>query len=223
MSNMEMSPRKPKVKRQQTIAEEIANSITHGIGAGLSIAGLVLLIITAAVWGNAWYVVGFTLFGSSAVILYLSSTLYHAITHKAVKRVLEIMDHSSIFIMISGSYSAFVLTVLRDVGGWWIFGVLWGLTVVGIFLKTVFVSRFKLLSTLIYIGMGWTIIAVFPALMQRVSLSTVVFLVAGGLSYTVGTIFYGIGEKMMWMHSVWHLFVIGGTVCHFFAAMFLLL
>jgi len=210
------------VHRDQSLGEEIANAITHGIGAALSIAGLVLLVIAAAIHGDAWYVLGFSLFGSSAIILYLSSTLYHALSHPKAKAVFKVLDHSTIYILIAGSYSAFLLPVLRGHGGMILFWVLWGFTLAGILYQTFLVEKYRILSTLLYIAMGWSIVSVWPQLFQIVPLVTILFLIAGGLSYTIGTIFYALDKRFMWLHSIWHLFVIGGTVCHFFAAMFLL-
>ncbi len=195
--------------------EEIANAVSHGIGALLSIAALVILIVQAAVHGSVWHVVSFTIFGASLVILYTCSTLLHSLRGKA-KDVFEILDHSAIYILIAGTYTPFLLVTLRGPLGWTLFGIVWGLALVGIVFKAYFVKKFIVLSTLFYIGMGWMIILAFPSLLKLLPMGGIVWLVIGGLLYTVGSVFY-VWRKVPYHHAIWHAFVIGGSVSHFFA------
>ncbi|MGP1593925.1 MAG: PAQR family membrane homeostasis protein TrhA [Treponema sp.] len=209
-------------EKRYTIGEEIANAVSHGIGVLLAIAALVLLIIRAAFYApdgeKAAYIIGFTIFGSSAILLYLFSTLYHALPLGA-KKVFGVFDHCSIYILISGTYTAYCLTALRGVAGWTIFGIIWGLAVLGIVFYSVFGSRIRILSVITYIPMGWLILFAVKPLKEQLPLVSFRFLVIGGVVYTVGCIFYA-AKKIKWMHSIWHLFVIGGTVMHFFSLFF---
>ena len=199
-----------------TKGEEIANAITHGIGAGLAIAALVLLIVFSAKTGSPYKIVSFTIFGVTLVILYLGSTLYHSIPNRKAKRVFRIIDHASIYLLIAGTYTPFTLTVLRPTIGWWLFGIMWGVTVIGIFLKIMWLDRFDKLSTLLYLIMGWAIVFAIKDLIATVPVMGIVFLVLGGLFYSLGCIFYSV-DKWPYNHAVWHLFVIAGSVFHFFA------
>jgi len=207
------------ISKRYTTGEEILNAITHGIGALLSIAALVLLILKAVFSAPAEYkaqcVVGFTIFGSSLVILYVFSTLYHALPLGA-KKLFGIFDHCSIYILIAGTYTAYCLTALRGAVGWVIFGVIWGLAVVGIALYAVFGSRVRVLSVVTYIPMGWLIIFATKPLSEQLPLLSFRYLIVGGLVYTVGCVFYAL-KKIKWMHGVWHLFVLGGSIMHFFS------
>lgn len=200
------------------LREEIANSITHGIGALLSIAGLVLLVVQAARHGNAWHVVSYTIFGSTMILLYLASTLYHSIQHPKAKAFLNIIDHSAIFLLIAGTYTPFVLVSLRGGWGWTLFGIIWGLAIVGIVFKCVSFSRFKVLTVLPYIIMGWLVVIAMPQVIRQLNQTALIFLIIGGLSYTMGTIFYA-WRKLPFGHAVWHLFVLGGTITHFFSVL----
>ena len=205
--------------KRYTTGEEIINAITHGIGTLLSIAGLVLLIIRAVYYAPDEYrarcIVGFTIFGSSLIILYLFSTLYHALP-LGTKKVFGIFDHCSIYILIAGTYTAYCLTALRGAVGWSIFGIIWGLAVVGIVLYAIFGSRVRVLSVVTYIPMGWLIIFATKPLREQLSLLSFRFLILGGVLYTVGCIFYAM-KKIKWMHGVWHLFVLAGSIMHFFS------
>ncbi|MGC8818471.1 MAG: PAQR family membrane homeostasis protein TrhA [Athalassotoga sp.] len=205
-----------------TLGEEIANAITHGIGTLLAIAALVILVIFSAIYGNAWYVVSFSIYGSSMVILYTMSTIYHALPGGKAKDVFEIFDHSSIFLLIAGTYTPFELITLRGPLGWTLFGITWSMAVIGILFKIFFVKKFVILSTLIYILMGWMVIFAINPLLEKLSLDGIIFLVIGGLLYTFGTVFY-IRRKMRYHHFIWHLFVIGGSAMHFFAILFYVL
>jgi hemolysin III len=205
-----------------TIGEEIANAVTHGIGTLLAIAALVLLVIFSSIYGNAWYVVSFSIYGSSLVILYTMSTIYHALPRGKAKDIFEIFDHSSIFLLIAGTYTPFELITLRGSVGWTLFGITWGMAIIGILFKVFFVKKFVVLSTLIYIIMGWMIVFAIKPLFEKLPIDGIVFLVIGGIFYTLGTVFY-IRRKMKYHHAVWHLFVIGGSAMHFFAILFYVL
>lgn len=204
-----------------TKGEEIANAVTHGIGTALAIAALVLLIVFSVVKGTAWHVVSFTIFGSTLVILYLESTLYHSLTNKKAKRLFRKFDHMSIYLLIAGTYTPFCLTVLRGPLGWTIFGIVWGCAIIGIVIKAFLVGKKDRLSTVLYIVMGWLIIGTIRRLYLAMPFSGVLFLIIGGVLYTVGAFIYS-KDKIMFNHGIWHLFVIGGSVCHFFSVMSLL-
>jgi hemolysin III len=201
-----------------TRGEEIANSLTHGLGLVLSIAGLSVLVAFAALRGDAWTVVGCAVFGASLVLLYAASTLYHALRTPRVKQWLRVLDHGAIFLLIAGTYTPFLLVSLRGPWGWSLFGVIWALAVAGIVLKLFFTGRFRLLSTLIYLFMGWLALAAFKPLVAALPQGSLVMLVAGGVAYTAGTLFY-MWKRLPYHHAVWHLFVLAGSVCHFFAVL----
>jgi hemolysin III len=202
-----------------TLKQEIANAIIHGTGAALAIAGLVVLVVAAASRGTVWHVVAYAVFGVSMVLLYMSSTLYHGIQKPRVKKVFEMFDHAAIFVLIAGTYTALALTILRSSVGWWLFGAVWAIAAFGIFMETVFINRWPWLTLGIYLAMGWLIVLVWGPFMLHATPMVRTLIIAGGLSYTVGTIFYGLGRRHGWFHPAWHLFVIGGTVCHFFAVL----
>ena len=208
-------------KRINTI-NEIANSVTHGIGALLAIAGLVVLVFFAAIYGNVWHVVSFSIYGSTLVLLYLASTLYHSAQNPEVKKTLRIIDHAAIYLLIAGTYTPFMLVTLHGVRGWVMFGVIWGLAVIGIFYKIFFINRHVVISTIFYLLMGWMIVFSIGDLFRALPLGGLIFLGAGGLSYTLGIIFYA-GRERLLMHAIWHLFVLGGSICHFFAILFYVL
>ncbi|WP_017470831.1 PAQR family membrane homeostasis protein TrhA [Amphibacillus jilinensis] len=201
-----------------TLGEEIANAITHGIGTLLSIAGLVLLIIFSALHGSAWHVVSFIIFGVTMVFLYTSSTLLHSLPEGRAKAVFEILDHSSIYFFIAGSYTPFMLIIVRGTMGWTLFGLVWALAIGGTIFKVFFVRRFVLVSTILYVLMGWLIIISWPSLVMNFSATGVTLLVLGGILYTFGAIFY-VWRGFKFHHMVWHLFVLAGTITHFFAVL----
>lgn len=202
-----------------TLGEEIANSVTHGIGALLSVAGLTLLVVLAVIYGDVWRVVSFSIYGSSLVILYLASTLYHSFQHPKVKHVFRILDHASIYILIAGTYTPFLLVNLRGTWGWTLLAVVWGMALLGIAFKTLFIGRFEILATAAYIVMGWLIVIAFHEMLQTIPPGGVALLLAGGITYTAGVIFYA-WNKLPYNHAIWHLFVLGGSICHFFAVLF---
>ncbi len=184
----------------------------------LAIAALVLLIVFAAIYGNVWHVVSFSIYGTTLVLLYLSSTLYHGIQNQRWKAILRVVDHSAIFLLIAGTYTPFTLVTLREHGGWVIFGIIWGLALTGIAYKIFFINRHVVISTLFYLLMGWLIVFSIRDLVENLPANGIVLLLAGGLSYTLGMIFYA-GRERLLMHAIWHLFVLGGSICHFFAVL----
>jgi len=199
-----------------SLGEEIAHSITHGLGVVLSVVGLVLLVARAVRAGDPWQVVSFAVFGATMVVLYTSSTLYHALKPPRARRVFKILDHGAIYLLIAGSYTPFLLVSLRGPWGWSLFGVVWGLAIGGVVFKVWFAGRFKLVSTLIYLGMGWLCAVATKPLLQHVPHAGLAWLLAGGLFYSGGTVFY-LWRGMRFHHAVWHLFVLAGTCCHFWA------
>ena len=201
--------------------EEISNSITHGIGVILSIAALVILIVFASLYGNVWHVVSFTLFGATMLLLYTSSTLLHALKPGQAKDFFEIMDHSSIYFFIAGSYTPFLLVAVQNSTGWTLFAIVWGLAIGGTIFKAFFVKKFLFTSTLLYVVMGWLIVFVWNDLVAAIHPTSLILLIIGGLLYTVGAIFY-IWKLFKHHHAVWHVFVLSATVCHFFAVLYLL-
>lgn len=207
-----------KIKREQTVSEEIANAVTHGLGTLLSIAALVILVVSAAKTGDPWRIVSAAIFGTSLIVLYLMSILYHSIKPGTLKDFFHKLDHIAIYILIAGSYTPVLLVNLRDSIGWSIFGIIWGLALIGTLFKLKFTGRFTKISTIVYIVMGWLVVAAVKPLIDALSSDARMWLFAGGLSYTLGTVFYA-WKKMPFQHAVWHVFVLGGSVCHFFAIM----
>jgi hemolysin III len=203
------------------VGQEIANAVTHGVFALLSVAGLVVLVVQAATRGDAWTVVSFAVFGVSAVLLFSMSTIYHAIKAPKAKRVLKVLDHASIYVLIAGTYTPFALTALRATVGWTVFGVVWGAALVGISLKPFLAGKAKLLSTIGYVAMGWIVVLVWKPLVAVVDTVAIRYLIAGGIAYTVGAMVYMIRGRA-WSHALWHLFVGAGAMSHFFAVLALL-
>ena len=201
-----------------TRGEEIANSLTHGLGLVMSVAGLGVLVTFAALHGDAWTVVGCAVFGASLVLLYATSTLYHTLRAPRPKRSWRVFDHGAIFLLIAGTYTPFTLVSLRGPWGWSLFGVVWALAVAGIVLKLFLTGRFRVLSTLIYLFMGWLVLIAFKPLVEALPHSSLMLLLAGGAAYSAGTVFY-MWKRLPYHHAVWHLFVLAGSVCHFFAVL----
>jgi hemolysin III len=199
--------------------EELANRLTHGFGAALSVAGLILLVVYAARFGTAWHVTSTAIFGSTLVLLYTSSTLYHSFRGEQTRQLLQKFDHAAIFLLIAGTYTPFTLVTLRGPWGWSLFGVVWGLALVGVSLKFWFAGRFRLVSTIIYLGMGWLVMVAIKPLLAALPAGGMRLLVAGGLCYTGGAVFY-LWKQLPYQHAIWHLFVLGGSTCHW-AAIFL--
>lgn len=201
-----------------SFGEELAHSITHGLGAALSIAGLAVLVTLAAVRGDAWHVASCAIFGATLVFLYTASTLYHSITHPGAKKVLRVFDHSAIFLLIAGTYTPFTLVNLRGGWGWTLFVIIWGLALFGIVYKVTAKNRFRFLSVLLYLAMGWLVLIAIKPMVSSVPPAGLWLLLAGGLFYTIGVIFYA-WKRLPYGHAVWHLFVMAGSVCHFFAVL----
>ncbi|MBI5282362.1 MAG: hemolysin III family protein [Candidatus Solibacter usitatus] len=196
-----------------TIGEEIANAITHGLGALLGIAGLVVLVVRAASEGTALHVVAAAVYGSSLILLYLVSTLYHALTKGRAKRLFRILDHCLIYVLIAGTYTPFTLVTLRGAWGWSLFGAVWGLAVLGVVFKVFFTGRLHVLSTAAYVLMGWMAVVAIGPLWGALAGPALAWLVAGGLFYSLGVVFFASSRR--YAHAVWHLFVLAGSVCHF--------
>ncbi|MEC0202090.1 hemolysin III family protein [Paenibacillus lautus] len=202
--------------------EEIVNAITHGIGAALSVAALVLLIVFSSLKGTAWHVVSFTIYGSTMLLLYLSSTLVHGLRDGKAKDFFEFMDHSSIYLFIAGTYTPFLLVAVRGSLGWSLFGIVWGIALFGVIFKAFFVKKFLFLSTIFYIAMGWLIVIAWNPLTAVVAPQGMNLLALGGVLYTLGTIFY-VWRGFPYHHAIWHLFVLAGSILHFFAILIYLL
>ena len=211
-----------KRQRMYTIGEEITNAITHGIGALLSIAGLVIAIVFSAIYGDAYCVVSSCIYGFSLVMLYTMSTLYHSITNLKAKKVFRILDHASVFLLIAGTYTPFCLITLRGPIGWSIFGVVWAVAITSIVFSSINLEKFKRINFTCALILGWIIIFALKPLMYYLNKNALILLITGGLSYTFGTIFYILNKKRF-MHSIWHIFVMLGSILHYFSILFYVL
>lgn len=205
-----------------TKGEEIANAITHGIGVLLSIAALVLLIVFSSLYGNAWHIVSFTIFGATMLIMYTSSTLLHSLPEGKAKSVFEVLDHSSIYFFIAGTYTPFLFVIIKDWIGWALFGVLWAIAIGGTVFKSFFVKKYLLPSTALYVLMGWMVVFIWKPLAEGLTYNGFLLLFIGGICYTFGSLFY-IWRGFKYHHAIWHLFVIAGSVFHFFSILFYVL
>jgi hemolysin III len=202
--------------------EEIANAITHGLGVLLSIAALVLLLVSSSMYGTTWHIVSFTIFGITMLLMYFCSTLLHSLPPGKAKNIFEIFDHSAIYFFIAGSYTPFCFIVLDGSMRWTLFGIVWGLAIGGTIFKSFFVKKYMLVSTLLYIVMGWMIVIAWKPLVNFLEPNGMILLVVGGLLYTVGAIFY-VWRGFKFHHAIWHLFVMAGSIMHFFCILFYLL
>ncbi len=198
--------------------EEIANSITHGIGIILAIGGLVVLIVFAALYGNAWHIVSCSIFGAALILLYAASTLYHAIQRPEAKSILRILDHSAILVLIAGTYTPITLVSLHGAGGWTLFGIIWGLAVLGIVIETTRLRRYRAALIALYVIMGWAVVAAVKPMMHNVGSGGLWLLLSGGLAYTGGIAFY-VWDRLPYNHAIWHLFVLAGSIFHYFAVL----
>lgn len=205
--------------RRTTTGEEIANSVSHGVGIVLSIAGLVVLVAFSAIEGSAWRIVSCSVFGAALVLTYSASTLYHAVPWGRAKRVFRVLDHAVIYLLIAGTYTPFTLVNLRGPWGWTIFALIWALTILGIVVTATAMARFRVLSMVLYLAMGWLIAVAAKPMLTSVGTGGLLLLFLGGLAYTVGLAFYG-WHRLPYHHAVWHLFVLTGSVLHFFAILF---
>ncbi|MFI5176690.1 MAG: hemolysin III family protein [Terriglobia bacterium] len=203
-------------------SEDVASVLTHGIGLMLSVAGLCVLVALSVLYGTRLHVLSCGLYGVTLVSLYAASTLYHSFQSPRVKHVLKIIDHCSIYLLIAGTYTPFTLVLLHGGWGWTLFGLVWGLSVFGIVFKILFVNRFKVTSVSIYLLMGWMAVVAIKPMLALVPTGGVRLLFAGGLIYTAGILFY-VWKKIPYNHAIWHLFVLAGSACHYFAVMFYVL
>jgi hemolysin III len=202
------------------ILEEIVNSVTGGIGFVLSVAGLTALVLFASLYGDAWHVVSCSIYGGTRVLLYGATTLYHSIPHPKAKQVLKIVDHVSIYLLIAGTYTPFSLVTLRGGWGWTLFGLAWGLCFFGILFKLVFADRYDFISTVLYVAMGWIVLIAVKPVVAALPSEGLAMLLVGGLSYTFGVVFYWFDHRIPYFHAIWHLFVIAGSVLHYFTVMY---
>lgn len=200
-----------------TLGEELMSAITHGVGALLSIAALVLCVVFSAMHGNAYAVVSSVIYGSTSIILFTMSTLYHSFKPNNAKRVFRIIDHCSIYLLIAGTYTPYALVALPKALGWWIFGIEWGCAIIGIILNSIDLKKYKVVSMILYLVMGWMIVFSFKPLIAAVDMGCIYISLAAGVTYTLGAIFYGIGKKIKYMHSIFHFFVLAASILFFFA------
>ncbi len=199
--------------------DELANTITHGFGLVLATAGTVVLMVLASSHGTARHIVTCSIYSGTLVFMYAASTAYHSADGIRLKHVLRIIDHSAIYLLIAGTYTPFTLVTIRGGWGWTLFGLVWGLTVVGIVWKAIFIRRFAVVSGVIYVLMGWMVVIAAKPLLERVPPGAIEWLVAGGVAYTFGLIFFA-GKRIPHHHAIWHVFVLVGSVCHYIAVLF---
>ncbi len=207
------------LKRDQSKSEEFANSLSHGIGLIAAIVGAPFLIIHAIQHGDGKFIVGVSAFSLTTILLYLASTVYHILPISRMKRVFNVIDHSIIFLLIAGTYTPFTLGVLRGAWGWALFGVIWGLASIGVILKALNKASHPVLSNGLYLLMGWIVVIAIEPLISRMPTAGLLWLLSGGIFYTVGIIFYIFDSRLKYGHLIWHVFVMGGTVCHYFAVL----
>lgn len=201
--------------------EEWANIITHGIGFLLSLAGLFMLFDRAMKYGSGWHLASYSVFGISLVLLYSSSVLYHALNDRRKKRILRKIDHSAIYILIAGTYTPFLLTNLRSQAGWIMFLIVWLFAATGIIIKIMTEIRSKWISAIIYLIMGWLAVFIYRSMLENLPEISLIFLAAGGFAYTAGVIFY-VWKNLPFHHAIWHLFVMGGSLCHYFSIYYII-
>ena len=223
---MKRTKLKDRILPNYTLGEEIFNSVSHGVGALLAIAALVLCVVMAATRGNARAVVSAAIYGTTMILLYTASTIYHGLTHQMAKKVFQVIDHCSIFFLIAGSYTPITLVTLYDIRpiyGWSLFGVVWSITIVGCVFTAIDWKKYSVFSMICYIGMGWCIVLFITKVAQALGTLGTVFLALGGIMYTVGAILYMFGHKHRYFHSFFHLFVLAGTIFHFFTILLYIL
>ena len=202
-----------------SLGEEIAHAVTHGIGGLLAAIGMVVLIVQAVRFGDPWRVIASVIYGTSLVLLYTTSTLYHALPPRRAKRVFQLLDHAAIYLLIAGSYTPFALVTLRGGWGWTLFGLAWGLGFAGIIFEVVFRERAKKLSLVFYLLMGWLAVIAGKPLLSALPPGGILLIVSGGAFYSLGTIFY-VWRRLPYHHAIWHVFVLGGSAAHFFCMLF---
>lgn len=202
-----------------SLGEEIANAITHGVGVVLSIIALTLMVVYASLGGDPWRIVSVSIFGATLIAMYLASTLYHAIPHPKAKRVMRIFDHCAIYLLIAGTYTPFLLVSMRGPAGWTLFGVLWGLAAAGCILKALCMERWETLSVVLYVAMGWAVVATIKPALSAIPPIAIALMAIGGVAYTAGIIFYA-WSRLPYHHAIWHLFVLAGSITHFIAVLY---
>ncbi len=200
------------------LGEIIANSVTHGVGAILALSGAVVLVVTA-MGGTAWQKGGCSVFGGTLVLVYVCSTLYHSLARTRARQVLRIMDHAAIYLLIAGTYTPFVLVPLHGQLGWLLFGIVWSLAILGIIFKTLAIGRFAVASVVVYLGMGWLVVFAMRPLLHALTWHGILWISLGGLFYTAGIVFYAF-DRLSYFHAFWHVFVLAGSTCHYFAVLF---
>lgn len=205
-------------ERPQSLGEEVANSVSHGLGLSAAVAAFPVLVMAAQQRGDTAGIVGASVFATTMVLLYLASTLFHALPRCRAKRVFQILDHSAIYLLIAGTYTPFTLGVLRGDWGWTLFGLVWGMAIAGTVLKALGGVRYTTLSTWTYLAMGWLVIVAAKTVWTLVPGWGLFWLIAGGVAYTAGAVFF-MAERIRYFHFVWHLFVVAGTACHFIAVL----
>jgi hemolysin III len=199
-----------------TLGEEIANSVIHGVGIALAIAGLVVLVVLSARTGDPWKIISAVIYGVTLVFEYTASTLYHALPQPRAKHVFKVLDHAGIYLFIAGSYTPFCLVTLRDAGGWWLFGAVWALAFAGIATEAYWTYRPRWVSSVIYVAMGWLAIFMIRPLAANLPREAIWLMVAGGVTYTLGAVIYAV-RRVPYLHAVWHLFVMAASALQFFA------
>ncbi|WP_079989530.1 PAQR family membrane homeostasis protein TrhA [Candidatus Protochlamydia phocaeensis] len=198
------------------LGDDWANGLTHGVGLLLSLVGLFFLIAYPLESGDHWKLANFFVYGVSLVLLYTASTIYHFLKRPHLKKMFQKIDHCAIYLLIAGTYTPFTMMPLKGFWGWLLFGIVWGLAGMGIVFKIFFIHRFKILSTLVYLAMGWLVLIALEPLVNNIATESLYWLIAGGLSYSFGVIFFALDKKRFY-HAIWHLFVMGGSACHYFA------
>lgn len=210
------------ITKRYSLGEEIFNSVSHGVGGGLAVAGTAVLIVLAAVYSDAWAVVSCAIYGGSLIVLYTMSTLYHAITNRKAKSFFRVMDHDTIFFLIAGTYTPITLVPLRGALGWTLFGIVWGAAILGIVMNSIDLEKFRKPSIVCYVAMGWVVIIAIKPMLERCSPLSLWFLLIGGVCYTGGIIFYALKSKK-YFHSIWHIFTVGGSVFHYFSILLMVI
>ncbi len=217
------TPLKDRILPDYTKGEEIINTVSHSLGALFGVAALVLCVVASAIKGSVWGIVSSAIYGSSLVLLYTMSSVYHGLTNEFAKKVMQVVDHCTIYFLIAGSYTPIVLCAIRPVDSvvaWTLFGVVWGLAVIAATVTAIDLKKFRVFSMVCYIGMGWSVVFAAKTVMEAVSTEGLLLLLTGGISYTVGAILYGLGKKHRYMHSIFHIFVVAGSVLQFFCIFF---
>jgi hemolysin III len=199
-----------------SLKEEIAHSVTHGIGVLLSVIGLATLVVYSSQYGDVWHVVSSCIYGATLIALYTSSTLYHAVTVPDLKKFLQKLDHAAIFLLIAGTYTPFTLVNLRGGWGWTLFGIVWSIAIAGMIMELIVKKRYKRISLSLYLGLGWIVMIAIEPMMSSVEPGGLILLLIGGLFYSLGVIFY-VWKTLVYHHAIWHMFVLAGSACHFFA------